>query len=210
MRVAVYVDGFNLYYRALKGSAHKWLDPVKLARSLLGDDDDIVLLRYFTARISPRAGDPDAPRRQQIYLSALATLPEVKFHYGRFLSKTKVRPLVAEPERYVEVFDTEEKGSDVNLASYLLHDGFSDRYDVALVVSQDTDLCEPMRLTRDHLQKTVGLVWLDGKLPGKRLKSVSSFVRHATPSRLASAQLPESVLGRNGHLLRRPLEWTAG
>lgn len=208
MRVAVYVDGFNLYYRALKGSPHKWLDPVKLATSVLGEDDEVVFLRYFTARISPRAGDPDAPRRQQIYLSAIATLPEVRFHYGRFLSKTKVRPLVARPDQYVEVFDTEEKGSDVNLASYLLHDGFRDRYDAALVVSQDTDLCEPMRLARDDLGKTVGLVWLDGKQPGKRLKSVSSFVRHATPSRLSAAQFPETLLGKNGHLLQRPLEWS--
>ena len=31
MRTQVYVDGFNLYYGALKDTPFKWLDPVKLA-----------------------------------------------------------------------------------------------------------------------------------------------------------------------------------
>jgi hypothetical protein len=31
----VYVDGFNLFYRCLKGTPHKWLDPAKLASLLL-------------------------------------------------------------------------------------------------------------------------------------------------------------------------------
>jgi hypothetical protein len=97
MRVAVYIDGFNVYYRALKRSSYKWLNPVALAAGLLGDDDQIVLARYFTARVSARAGDPDAPKRQQAYLSALATLPMLKIHYGRFMPKTKTRPLVSDP-----------------------------------------------------------------------------------------------------------------
>jgi hypothetical protein len=123
MRVCVYVDGFNLYYRALRRTPHKWLDPIALARALLETDDTIECLRYFTARVSARASDAEAPRRQEIYLKALRSLPAVRIHYGRFLPKTKMRPLVSDPQTYVEVHDTEEKGSDVNLASYLLHDG---------------------------------------------------------------------------------------
>ena len=41
--------------------------------------------------------DPGAPARQQIYLKALATLPEVDIHYGRFLAKTVWRPIVNLP-----------------------------------------------------------------------------------------------------------------
>jgi hypothetical protein len=63
MRVCVYVDGFNLYYRALKSSRHKWLNLVKLSKRLLDPADAIEMVRYFTARVSPRAGDPDAPNR---------------------------------------------------------------------------------------------------------------------------------------------------
>ncbi|MBI1235615.1 MAG: NYN domain-containing protein [Alphaproteobacteria bacterium] len=207
MRVWVYIDGFNLYYRALKASPHKWLNPVNLAAILLSDDDEICGARYFTARVSPRAGDEGAPRRQQIYLNALKTIDGLSLHFGRFLTKTKVRPLFADPDHFVEVWDTEEKGSDVNLAAHLLNDGFRDRYDAALIVSQDTDLCEPMRMVRYDLGKTVGLVWLDGREPGKHMKRVASFIRHATPSRLSKAQFPEQIMGRNGHFLRKPGNW---
>jgi hypothetical protein len=80
MRVYVYVDGFNLYYRALKNSPHKWINLAALATRLAPKDATIDLVRYFTARVSARAGDPDAPRRQQILFSALHTLQNIQFH----------------------------------------------------------------------------------------------------------------------------------
>ena len=96
MRTQVYVDGFNLYYGALKGTPFKWLDPVKLAYRLLPAGYSVTKLKYFTARVS---GIPDAgaPARQQAYLSALATLPEVEVIRGNFLSKTIWRPLTNLP-----------------------------------------------------------------------------------------------------------------
>ena len=91
-RTRVNVDGFNLYYGALKGTPFKWLDPVRLATHLLPCEYAIDRLRYFAARVSGKL-DPRAPRRQQNYLKALSTLPEVDVHYGRFLAKTAWRPL---------------------------------------------------------------------------------------------------------------------
>ena len=96
VRTRVYVDGFNLYYGALKGSAFKWLDPVRLASLLLPRECEIDRLRYFTARVSGKL-DPRAPVRQRIYLKALETLPEVDIHFGRFLAKTAWRPLANLP-----------------------------------------------------------------------------------------------------------------
>ena len=96
MRTRVYVDGFNLYYGALKGSPFKWLDPVRLAARLLPPECAIDKLRYFTARVSGKL-DPGAPGRQQVYFNALATLPEVELHFGRFLAKTAWRPLANLP-----------------------------------------------------------------------------------------------------------------
>ena len=159
MKVYAYVDGFNLYYRALKDSQHKWLNLATLASRLLQAGDSVELVRYFTARVSPRAGDLDAPRRQQIYLSALGTTSKVETHYGRFLPRRKWRPLVS-TGKFVEIQDTEEKGSDVNLATHLLNDGWHKRYEVALVLSQDTDLIEPLKIVKNDLKLLVGLVWL--------------------------------------------------
>ena len=80
MRTRVYVDGFNLYYGALKGTPFKWLDPVRLSALLLPREHAIDRLRYFTARVSGKL-DPRAPARQQNYLKALSTLPEIDIHY---------------------------------------------------------------------------------------------------------------------------------
>ena len=96
MRTSVYVDGLNLYYGALKRTNYKWLNPVELARRLLLPECVVDRLLYFTAWVS---GIPDehAPIRQQTYLNALGTLPEVEVHFGSFLAKTVWRPLVNLP-----------------------------------------------------------------------------------------------------------------
>ena len=57
----------------------------------------------------------------------------------------------------MEVLDTEEKGSDVNLASYMLMDGFDDDYELAVVVSNDSDLELPIRMARTRLGKQIGV-----------------------------------------------------
>ena len=73
MRTTVYIDGFNLYYRRLKARpSKKWLNPKALAEQLLRPPHVISQVNYYTARLSARANDPDAPARQAIYLNALA------------------------------------------------------------------------------------------------------------------------------------------
>jgi hypothetical protein len=96
IRTWVYIDGFNLYYGAVKGTAYRWLNPVTLAARLLPRACSIERVKYFTARVSG-AADPLAPGRQQVYLSALATLSEVEIIYGRFLSKNIWRPITNFP-----------------------------------------------------------------------------------------------------------------
>ena len=96
MRTRVYVDGFNLYYGALKDTSFKWLNLAELTRRLLPAGYAVDKLNYFTARVSG-ASDPGAPARQHSYLSALGTLPEVQVHFGRFLAKTAWRPLTNLP-----------------------------------------------------------------------------------------------------------------
>ena len=116
MRTFVYVDGFNLYYGALKGTPFKWLDPVSLFEKVLQPRHDILKVKYFTARVSGTPTDPSMPQRQDVYLRALRHFrPEVEVYFGHFLSHT-VRAPLAQPagrQRTAEVIRTEEKGSDV-------------------------------------------------------------------------------------------------
>lgn len=84
-RTIIYIDGFNLYYGALKGTKFKWLDLQTLFQKLLGDHHTITEIKYFTARVSARDSDPDAPNRQDAYLKALeAHIPTVSIYYGHF------------------------------------------------------------------------------------------------------------------------------
>lgn len=207
MRARVYIDGFNLYYRGLKTTRYKWLNIRAFAQAMLASDDHIDLVRYFTTDVSPRAGDPEAPTRQEAYFRALRTLPGVKFHKGRFLAKTVVRPLSQEPSCFVEVNSTEEKGSDVNLATYLVRDAFLDEFDLALVVSQDTDLIEPLRVVKEEVGKIIGVVWLENSRPGNKHRQVTSFIRHARPSVLRDCQFPNPVIGKGGRKIWKPEAW---
>ncbi len=115
----VYVDGFNLYYGCLKGTPYKWLDLAALAGRLL-PADEIKRIRYFSAKVQGRDIDPGAPQREDAYLRALATVPGLTVHLGHFLtSRTRMRLAHPSPggPLTVEVMRTEEKGSDVNLAT---------------------------------------------------------------------------------------------
>ena len=119
----------NIYYRALKDTPLRWLDLRKLAETLF-PQDTVHRVCYFTARLDARPSNPGQAQRQLIYLRALSMLPRFEVYYGAFRSGIKRRPL-ADPmpglPTHVLVRDSEEKGSDVNLATRLLVDGFNER-----------------------------------------------------------------------------------
>jgi len=162
MRTYVYVDGFNLYYGALKGTPYKWLDLKALFTNVLQPHNQIEKIKYYTARVSARPDNPDAPTRQDHYLQALqAHIPELEIIKGHFIQKpVRMRLVKKLPSRlsmYVNVLKSEEKGSDVNLAVHLLNDAWNNCYDCAVVVSNDGDLAEAMRLVRKEKHKTARL-----------------------------------------------------
>ncbi len=98
MRTCVYVDGFNLYYGAVAGTNYKWLDIVQLCRRVL-PQNTITKVRYFTALVKETKSDPTKSVRQQTFIRALETLPEIEVTYGSFLTNTRRMPLApARPE----------------------------------------------------------------------------------------------------------------
>ncbi len=204
-----YVDGFNLYYRALKDSPFRWLDLRKLAETLF-PQDAIHRVCYFTARLDARPGNPAQPRRQLVYLRALATLPGFDAYYGVFRSGAKRRPL-AQPTpglpAHVLVRDSEEKGSDVNLATRLLVDGFNGEYEQAVVVSNDADFAGAMRYVRNELGLRVTLVNPDPKNTSPRqLADAATYVKRLWKSHLRRSQFPETLMDDIG-TIRKPAGW---
>ena len=207
LRTFVYVDGFNLYYGALKRSGWKWLDLLALFERVLAPQHDILAIKYFTARVSPTPSDPSKPQRQQLYLRALQSYrSEISVRFGHFLTH-EVTARLAQPigsRRTARVLKTEEKGSDVNLAVHLLNDGWLDAYDCAVVVSNDSDLAEGMRLVKLHCGKRIGVVTPGRRRTSQVLKQVADFTRQVRPGALRDSQLPDPIPGTN---LRKPASW---
>ena len=206
-RTNVYVDGFNLYYGAVKKTPYKWLDIDAMCRLLL-PDNEIHRIRYFTALTQPRPGSPQVQVRQQVYLRALKTLPNVSIHLGTFRQDEKMMK-VAPPANglppYVKVLKTEEKGSDVNLASYLLLDCFRDDFEVAVVISNDTDLITPIDMVMRELKCPVGLLNPHSK-PARTLQKVAAFYKPIREGVLRASQFPESLEDATG-TFTKPGEW---
>jgi hypothetical protein len=213
LRTIVYVDGFNLYYGCLKDTPERWLDVGALCKRMLSADAEIVGIKYFTARVKVRPGNPHAGQRQQTYFRALATVPNLTIHYGHFITRTATRRCVSDDRkgrpRFVDVWVTEEKGSDVNLASHLLIDGFRARYDLAVVISNDGDLKEPVHFVRHELKAPVGVLNPHGNrsfaLSPKQLPR-GSFYKPIRRAALRASQFSPQVPDERG-IVHKPPDW---
>ena len=257
LQTRVYVDGFNLYYGSVKGTSYKWLNLVELARQLVPAGNVVDKLKYFTARVSG-VSNKRAPARQQAFLSALLTLPEVEVHMGSFLAKTIWRPLTNLPvagraihtpavvalpagdhrvaglpseqtlpvKSYplasegkkkrrritppfhdaviAEVHSMEEKGSDVNLAVHLLNDAWKGLFDYAVVISNDTDLVEPIRMVTTERGKPVMVVCPGRWSMAPKLRNVATHRRHIHRAMLRAAQFPALIQGTT---ISKPQGW---
>jgi len=212
MKTNVYIDGFNLYYGCLKGTPHKWLDLAAFCQaSFPPTRNQINRIRYFTAHVNARPNNPQQRVLQQTYLRALRTNPELTIHLGSYLEKPTRMPLHPPPAtgpKTVQVMKSEEKGSDVNLASYLLVDAFDDDYEAAVVVSNDSDLAEPIRLVRQKFRKKVLVLHPcgRGRTRSVELRRVATKSLLADTSLLPACQFPATLTDANG-TIHKPARW---
>ena len=207
MKAFAYVDGFNLYYRALKNTPHRWLD-LDVLLSRVYPRFEFATIRYFTARVKPGPRDPDQRTRQEVYLRALRTLPNLRIHYGHFTSHRVWLPYAEGDEsspRFAEVVKTEEKGSDVNLAAHLVNDAHLRAFDVAIVVTNDSDLVEPIRIVTNQIRLRVGVL-NPCRQPAGGLKKAASFYRILRPSILRKAHFPAVLTDSRGRF-SKPENW---
>jgi hypothetical protein len=119
-----------------------------------------------------------------VYLKALLSSGSVDhIEYGKYVARLKRAPLavkdrnnrpvvatsawpimvrdsssnpVPDAQFLVSVLNTEEKGSDVNVASHLLIDALTNAVDAAIVISNDSDLRFPIQKARELVP--VGLI----------------------------------------------------
>ena len=118
-RVIVYIDGFNFYY-GLKSNAkwkkYYWLDVVKLFEMFMRPNQELVAVKYFSAR----PNDINQSLRQNAFFQANRENPKFKLILGKYLKKSITC------FRCGNIIHThEEKETDVRIATQIVADAYN-------------------------------------------------------------------------------------
>ena len=137
-RVAIFIDGSNLYH-SLTEHCHRYdVDFGGLAAKLTGDRQLFRTYYYNVLRDQDR--NPQAYQDQQRFLNALSNTPYLEVRLGT----SKMRGEVSV-----------EKGVDIMIATDMLRMAWSDTYDVAVLVTGDGDFAYAAQAVKDlgkHVQ----------------------------------------------------------
>ncbi len=199
-RVIVYIDGFNLYFGMREaGLDHcRWLDVNKMTSKLLQSHQTLVKIKYFTSRVS---NNPDKQKRQATYIDALESIG-VEIVYGNYQDGAQ------ECKRCGNIWRTaKEKMTDVNIATSMLLDAVNDEYDMAMLVSGDSDLVPPIKAIHEKFNNKRVMV----SFPPKRNNSSISLVAKGSftigRKTLVDSQFDDTVKSKTGYLLKIPVSW---
>jgi uncharacterized LabA/DUF88 family protein len=199
-RVIAYVDGFNLYFGMREAGFDKcrWLNVKKLVESLMQSNQELVGIKYFTSRVS---NNPDKQKRQSTYIDALESVG-IEIYYGNYQDNN------LECKRCGHVWKSaKEKMTDVNIATANIVDAFKERYDMAMLISGDSDLTPPIKEVHKIFKNTRVFV----AFPPKRHNSSMTIVAKGSLTigrkKLIDAQFDEVVTSKTGYKLKRPNEW---
>lgn len=200
-RVIAYVDGYNLYHglRAKHWKRFYWLNISALARQLLKPGQTLAFTKYFTTIVKK---PDDKRRRQAVYLEALQTLPDFGLFYGQFLDETITCRQCG--HTYVT---HHEKMTDVNIAVELMADAYSDHFDIALLISADSDLVGPIEAVRRLFPAKRLIAAFPPKRTSYHLQQVANVTLHISHNELSKSLFPATVLKPGGIALHCPTPW---
>jgi len=199
--VITYIDGFNLYFglKQKYGRKYLWLDLEKLSNTLLKPYEKLVKVKYFTSRIT---GNPEKMQRQGIYLDALETLPNVEIFYGKYFINNHKCPNCGN----IEQIPT-EKMTDVNISTHLLIDAYKNLFDIAILISADTDLtCPVEQILNLFPTKKIILALPPERSSFKLQQSASAYFRIGR-NNFDKSQLPNTIITHQGYQLTLPKTW---
>lgn len=197
-RVAVFIDGFNLYFGLTSAYPNfKWLNVYLLSQNLLRPNQELVSVSYFTARIG---NNPPKEQRQNIYLSAIKSTP-AHIIYGHYKSKNK------SCRRCGHSWQTnEEKMTDVNIAVQMITGAVQNTYDRAILISGDSDLVPPIKTVQDIFNKKVFVAFPPNR-HNHSVKSIANGSMMLGRGTLSKSQFATSITLSNGHILNKPTQW---
>lgn len=203
MNVISYIDGFNLYHglRTKGWRRYYWLDLWTLTERFLLPGQTLVEVIYCTSKVKK---DAPAMQRQMTFLDALtAYRPALKIVYGHFLAKQAT--CLHCGSTYTR---HEEKKTDVNIACHLLTDAMDNRFDVALLISADSDLVPPVEIVRNRWPAKKVIAVFPPRRYSDALKKACHGHTWINENKLRQSLLPEDVTVAPGKTASRPATWS--
>lgn len=196
----MHVDGFNLYFGMVDGGLNhcKWLNVKSLIESCLSHNQSVVAIKYFTSRVT---NNPSKQKRQTTYIGALETTG-IQIVYGLYRAKTIERINCGHAW-----FIHNEKMTDVNIATHLLTDAFTENFDTAILISGDSDLVSPIKAVHQQFPgKSVSVFF-----PPERHNNTVAIAAKGSMilgrKKLVSHQFPDTVEKVDGFVLKKPTKW---
>ncbi len=214
-KTIVYIDGSNLYYGLLRGTANKWLDLEMFAAKLLAPDHVIIAVKYFTSRIIDKTPGHFRAQRQARYLEALACRPRVSIIEGHYREQGELLAPIREPcvtcdkrrgDGRIKVSRITEKMTDVNIANAMLCDAYERAADCLVLVSGDADLA-PVVMTARYRIKIPVLVFNPQLSISNELRRYATFYRNLPGGFSDGCRLPDALKTENGQIIQCPIEW---
>ncbi len=202
-RVIVYIDGFNLYFglRDMQWKNCYWLDYPRFASVLTKNITDSILVntKYFTARIkSPQ----DKAKRQSNYLDALELRGNIQIIPGDY-KEEKFNCSGCGRINFIQ----KEKQTDVGIAVELMMDAYRDNFDVAILISGDSDLIPAIKAVKEIDNKKQIIACFPPKRHSKEIRGLASGQIHINEVDLRNCQLPDKITAKNGYVIKRPEQW---
>lgn len=205
-RSIIYIDGFNLYYGAIKNTPWKWLNLEKFF-TLLRPDDDIQTIKYFTATIN--GSDKE---NQEKYLLALNTLPKVQIHLGKFKDKSvkcRVSGCSYTGKKFFNM--PEEKRTDVNIALHMLEDALQDNCERLILVSGDSDMVPAIRAVKRNVPEKKVIVYIPANDPTRgaavEIRSAADKDKTLPNALLPICQFTSKIRDTGNGWIEKPSNW---
>ena len=201
-KVIVYVDGFNFYFglKEKKWKKFYWLDIVAFFENTLRPYQDLVEVKYFSARPTNTGKN----ERQDLLFSANKQNPKFKLILGKYLKKDITCRSCGSV-----IHSFEEKETDVRIATNIIADAFNDRCGVTILVSADSDLVPPLELLREIKPVQKIIVFFPPKRFSTNLKNIADSIKILDGAKILfeNARLSDEIQLSSGYVIKKPSQW---
>lgn len=203
-RVIFYIDGLNLYNGLKKAKLRNcyWLNLEKLTNNLIIPGQRVEEIKYFTSMVST-SFDQQKFYRQQSYVKALKTIQNLKLFLGRHQrSLTKCNNC----NKVTGSFN--EKMTDVNIAVEMLKDAYSNKCDVQILISGDSDLIPICNIIKRTLPNIIVIIYFPPKRQTDRMKKYCHTWKSIFIKTIKNSQFPDIVIDKKGYKIFKPSYWS--